>query len=211
MVSTDTVVGIVGAALLAVVMVGVFVYEYNNEAAVDPIGGGGPTPDAAQLFKARYPDLNATGDLDNDGKPNLGDDDLDQDGANNTADPDSIYITSSTGTLGPALPPAVGNDVSLEVVVEEGVVSVKGSVAVTSAQPHNLVVELLGPDGAVVDNMSSVAGSPNSFTLDAGEAPEPGSYTIRVRQDPVGAGASVSLEARADYGLAVEPATAPEP
>lgn len=205
MVSTDTVVGIVGAALLAVVMVGVFVYEYNNEGTIDPIDdGGGQGTDPAARFAARYPALNATGDLDGDGKDNVDDDDLDQDGKENAVDGDTVFVSSSQATLGPSLPPAVNTEHTLEFVVESGAESVTASVAVTSAQPHNLVVQLLGPGGELLVDETSNAGSPDAFTLEASEGLEPGTYAVRVSQHTAGAGASFSVEARVDYGAPVE-------
>lgn len=202
MVSTDTVVGIAGAALLAVVMVGVFVYEYNNAEGTTPVGGGtGGPPSAAEAFQARFPTLSATDDLDGDGIDNVDDADLDGDGSNNTADPDVVVFSSMSGMVGVAVQPATNPSVTLDVPAGQGIVAITATVTVTSAQPHNLVVQLLGPDGTVLDDMGSTAGTPNSFTLTSGELVlEPGTYAVRVSQNTVGAGANFDIEAKADYG-----------
>ena len=81
MAATDTVVGIVGAVLLAGIMVAVFVYEYNNP----PSPGGPPDPtlsdeERVAQWSKDYPGLAAKEDLDNDGRLNYNDTDMDENG-----------------------------------------------------------------------------------------------------------------------------------
>lgn len=81
MAATDTVVGIVGAVLLAGIMVAVFVYEYNNP----PSPGGPPDPTLTDeqrvaQWSQDYPGLAAKEDMDLDGTPNYNDTDMDDNG-----------------------------------------------------------------------------------------------------------------------------------
>src|ERR1041385_1045281 len=89
MVATDTLVGVAGAVLLAAVMIGVFVYEYNNAPSTTDMGHGkGPLRTPADFAKA-YPLLGANDDLDGDHVANYNDTDMDGNGmadANQTGD-----------------------------------------------------------------------------------------------------------------------------
>jgi hypothetical protein len=77
MAATDTVVGIVGAVLLAGIMVSVFVYEYNN-APDNVVDREQALIDA---FRAAHPLLDPLEDIDGDGIPNYEDPDMDGNGA----------------------------------------------------------------------------------------------------------------------------------
>ncbi len=85
MAKQDTIVGLTGAAILASVMVGVFLYEYNNVDDGDP-DRAGQTGRLAE-FRAQYPTIDPTADIDGDGTPNWEDHDMDGDGLNDTEDP----------------------------------------------------------------------------------------------------------------------------
>ena len=213
MVATDTVVGIVGAALLVAVMAGVFAYEYNNPAATeDPDSEDG----MRSAFAAAHPGLSADDDLDGDGEANYADDDLDGDGTPNAADADVSVHAERTGTIGPAggpqnpthqMPFAVGN----------GSVHVVATVTVSAPVPNplfsgNFVIELLRPDGSIAANEASAPGGPSTFTLETQEGDEipAGDWTVRVSQNQVGTGGTVQMAVDVHYPAPAAEHHAPE-
>ncbi|MES2155081.1 MAG: hypothetical protein V4510_08100 [bacterium] len=135
MVATDTVVGVAGAVVLALVMVGVFVYEYNNAPAAAP---GGGTSETAKLaaFNAAYRTLNATDDLDGDGIANYLDADMDNFGgpdANQTGDL-VVHVVKSGSVIG-ATPPATTSTAMLQVMIGHGNSGIRGFLNYTTATP----------------------------------------------------------------------------
>ncbi len=178
-------VGIVGAVVLVSVMVGVFVYEYNN---VDEQ----PLPDSE--FHERFPTLNATGDMDCDGTPNAEDDDMDGDGTPNDEDDSSSVHQMTTGSLGPGTPANI-NSVSHGFCVDAG--NLGGTVDVTvdpnAATPGGFEIVLTFPDGT--EDVRSGIGV--SFTLDADAAQ--GSYTVTVRTSGISPGGSVEMMSTINY------------
>lgn len=177
---TDTLIGIVGAAVLVAVMVGVFAYEYNNTPEDDGNGGGGDGDDPARMeaFREAYPTLNATEDIDEDGVPNWQEDNLT---LHVVKDIDGAVAARSSPTENPS-------DTSNTFRVYTGFTS--GTVTVTwdtTAAPGT---------GTVVDNLSvSISGlgacsnGDGTATCDLAGA-EPGEeYTITVQHAGPPAGA----------------------
>lgn len=204
MAGTDTVVGIVGAVVLAAVMVGVFAYEYNNV----PATVEGPAAEQA-AFTSAYPGLNATGDLDDDKIPNFQDADLDNDRLNNSADETVAVAVPLSGTVAQATTGA--QSVSLTVKIEEGIAALSASITydLVAPQPAALApalptfqFALLAPNGeTVVSGTNSFSGQTgsNSLDVDGGELP-PGTYTLRITASNPSPGGSFSGEAILDYG-----------
>lgn len=133
MVATDTVVGVVGAVLLAAVMVGVFVYEYNNA----PAGPANDDAGKAVTFAANYPNLEAEGDLDGDGMANFKDPDMDNNGvpdANQTGD--LVVRFPFDGSVPAAAPPAMSSSMtSAPIPVHEGNTRIEYTVYYNSTTP----------------------------------------------------------------------------
>jgi hypothetical protein len=186
MVATDTVVGIVGAVALVAVMVGVFVYEYNNE----PETADGVTmtdQENRTHFEADWAGLNATDDLDNDGQANYMDSDLDGDGVDNTNDTEEVaYTQDLSGSVGAQGGSAV---VTIPVEVATGAHEIVVTITTTgqSGLPHMARLTLVNPDG---ESQPGETGS-GSLTVSA-EATEPGTWSVRVEQQqgvPMGGGA----------------------
>ena len=182
MAGTDTVVGIVGAVLLASVMVGVFVYEYNNAPAMSPDG-----PAAAQAaFTDKHPNLNATGDLDGDKKLNFEDDDLDGDGKNNTIDTDTSYSPPAFSGSVPQSTTA-STQHTTTVKVEQGLEMLTVTVTFSTVTPPpipsqiSLTLTILDASGATVGEPASSSSGSVTVSVDGAELP-PGTYTIRVSQ-----------------------------
>jgi hypothetical protein len=207
MVATDTIVGIVGAALLVAVMAGVFVYEVNN-APED-----GDSPDAAMAhFEEDYPGLSALDDIDGDGTPNYLDDDLDGDGVPNDEDDDVKTTTTMSGSLGAQVGPVIAPSLNHEFYVGHGTMHVKATVVTSLAAPNpllsgNFVMELLRPDGSVAANAASSPGGPGTFTLqtqDGDEVPV-GNWTVRVTQNQAGPGGNFDITTEVHYAGAAEP------
>ena len=134
MVATDTVVGIVGAVVLAAVMVGVFAYEYNN-APEDLPGGTGGGDDRLAQFRTHYPLLNATGDIDGDGMANLDDADLDNDGIDNGNDTTVAVSIPFSGTGQPGASPVTHTK---EFQVQEGMAGLEVVLSYNSTTPAPL-------------------------------------------------------------------------
>lgn len=183
MVHSDTIIGIVGAVVLVAVMVGVFVYEYNN---VETDGGD---------FAARFPGLDPDGDLDGDGITNAMDDDIDGDGTPNADDATTTRAFSDSGALGPNAP-SQPNAASFPIAVEAGAQSVIVSATVTLDDPlgftSGFTVELRQGD-TVLDSDSG----DGAFSL---EAIEPtGDLQIVFLTDTGSLGGSFSFDALVQY------------
>jgi hypothetical protein len=181
MVATDTIVGIVGAVVLVGVMAGVFFYEYN-QASAD--GNGDGTDTRLADFKAAYPALNATEDLDRDDVVNYLDDDIDGDGIANGED-DAMMVN---GTIEGTLMGGVGTATS-EWVLFFGQGNVHFHADLRYARlpggvAPDLRFELLAPDGSLVAESRVTPPGPtggNTVEEIMVEAPQPvGDYTLRV-------------------------------
>ncbi len=214
MAATDTVVGIIGAVLLAAVMVGVFVYEYNN--APDGTTGKGGMDNASRLdaFKhdARYKALNATGDLDHDGQQNYLDWDIDGDNLNNTKDNETVYAPPAfTGSAPAPTPPAMqgADSTAMTLVTEMGVSKVHFTITWTIATPSqisgqvvtpNLTLKVNHPDGDSEScNSKTYSGTQGTCSFDTSEA-EVGAYTFTVSGiAPQNGNANFSIAALVSY------------
>lgn len=195
MVAKDTFIGIIGALLLVGVMVGVFVYEYDN--VEDP----GPEPDG---FGVRYPYLDPDEDIDRDGLINSEDDDLDGDNVTNEEDEDVVVSFTAQGVVGPD-PGPTENSLSLGFLVGTGN---NGTVAVATwdvvleapvMQP-TFTVTLELPDGDALAVEPEVADGTATATFDIGPA-DVGEAVLRVSsEDSSLVQADVALEAHVTYG-----------
>ncbi|MFA5944897.1 MAG: hypothetical protein WC876_10580 [Candidatus Thermoplasmatota archaeon] len=204
MVATDTVVGIVGAALLVAVMAGVFVYEYNNPAEAEDTSDAG----LRAHFEEDYAGMSAGDDIDGDGTANYMDADLDGDDVNNENDTAVATTTSMSDALGPQVGGTVVPSLVLEFYVGNGSVHIMTTVT-TSAQVSNplfsgnFVMELLRPDGSIADTAASAPGGPNTFTLETqmeDEVPT-GDWMVRVTQNQAGAGGNIDIASEVHYPM----------
>lgn len=215
MVATDTVVGVAGAVLLAAVMVGVFVYEYNNTPAT------GTTPDDAdrlERFLDSYSTLGANDDLDGDGVPNYKDDDMDGFGgpdANQTGALQARFPIDGTS----AAPPAQTQDDPQAVVVGAGSQSVHAILNYTLAVPTpvpglpiprapTLEMILTAPDGMETRATATQNGADVTLVLTV-DNPVAGNYTLNVQQTQAGPATSYAGTLTVAYGPAMPRATTP--
>jgi len=202
MAATDTIVGIVGAVLLAAVMVGVFVYEYNNAPATVNADS-----ESKEHFGLDYPSLNATGDLDGDHVANYLDNDMDGDGIANDNDTATAVTQRFSGSLGMVGQTATtdfkvhidpGNDGSVFTLTYNTTAPLPGA----APRVPTLEVSLLGPDGSSAGVTPQTTQSGSAVTsvmtvsgLDGGE------YTVRVTATVSGPqAASFGVKAVLDYG-----------
>jgi hypothetical protein len=198
MAGTDTIVGIVGAVLLAAVMVGVFAYEYNNAPASAPAG------DAAliQHFHQDFPTLNATGDIDQNGIPNY------KDPAFET--PGEILATFRfTGTMPQPTPPATSvPPAEFRLHVEEGNVATILTLTYNATTPAPLP-GLPTLDLTIAGSSDITASSPVRAQASGSTAVgvtittqtlQPGEYTLRVSQTQPGPATAFAVKAVVDYG-----------
>ncbi|HUR63491.1 MAG TPA: hypothetical protein VM241_03320 [Candidatus Thermoplasmatota archaeon] len=204
MAATDTIVGIVGAVLLAVVMVGVFAYEYSNA----PAAAASSDTELQSHFRADYPALNATGDLNGNGVPNFKDGDMDGDGVANANDTATAVTKGFTGTMPAPTPPATAaSAVEFPLHVEAGSVGASFTLYYNSTTPAplpglpTLNLEVLGND---VPASSPARAQPTgtmavTVTLNT-EALAPGDYVIRVSQTQPGPSTTFAVKAFLDYG-----------
>lgn len=214
MATTDTVVGIVGAVLLAGVMVAVFVYEYNNPPAAT--GDGDLEAARHAAFAANHPLLNATEDLDHDGLPNYEDADMDGDGMNDTQQPGDLVIRVdlSGGSSGPG---PMAYSAAFPVPILTGNQGVRGWLNWTPLNPGQLPAGLpvpLAPDftcrlaagGDTVDcgPATAAASGQRSRALDA-PAQAAGNATFSVQEAVTGPATSYSITLLLDYGRAQPP------
>jgi hypothetical protein len=185
MVATDTVVGIVGAVVLAAVMVGVFVYEYNNAPTELP-GGNGDGDGRLAAFRTHYPLLNASSDLDGDGQPNLDDPDLDGDGVGNGNDTTVAVVVPFSGTMAPGAAPVTQPH---EFAVHPGMAGLEVVLFYNSTAPSPLpstpaisfVVE--GPGGSIGSSNAPAPPAGSTAYRPAFSTPEPlepGAYRVTV-------------------------------
>lgn len=209
MASTDTVVGIVGAVLLAGIMVAVFAYEYAN-----PATPAGPPPDSSTLHQAtfarEFPALNATDDIDGDQVPNYNDTDLDGNGmadANQTGD---FRFTAHFSDTSPA-PPATTYSKDFALHVGQGNAGIKAWLnwTVTAPLPQlptspNFSYQLMH-DGEAVGSVGQVSatGTSRSIPLDVPADQVPGTYTFRVDMTAPGPATPFTVAAVVEYGSSV--------
>lgn len=211
MVASDTVVGIVGSVLLVAVMVGVFVYEYNNPVTAEGPGSGGS-------FRADYPHLAATEDIDADGLANAGDSDLDGDGITNPKDPTigvTVRISGSTpapsGPDLPGLPTTPARVVATQpFTVGQGFRHLNGTVTYTSSTPSpapaspGLSVAIVDAGGAEKARAaSSTSGASFTFTFDVQDLAT-GNYSLQVTQTAPGPATPFSGSIQVHYEGVVE-------
>lgn len=186
MVASDMVVGIVGSVLLVGVMVGVFVYEYNNVPA-----------QATDPFATSYPSLDGAQDIDHDGIRNSADPDLDNDGKLNAVDPDiAVAVPVSIVTPNTPAPNAeVGSQAGI--LVGTGAEHVRGTLSYTSALPApvpatpTLTVVLVDGAGKETPLASSQSGTTVTFTADFPDLAS-GNYTLKVREPTTGPSVTLS-------------------
>jgi hypothetical protein len=199
MVATDTVVGIVGAVLLVAVMAGVFVYEYNNPAEAEDTSDEG----LRSSFEEHYEGMSADDDIDGDGTPNYLDDDIDGDDVSNENDTATTTTHEGSGAIGPSGGP-VATSFSQEIAVGNGSVHIVATVTLSTPIPvfaGNFIVQLIDPDGAVVDDQASAVGGSASLTVETDEETEmkPGLWTVRITNNQAGTGGSASVAAEVHY------------
>ena len=188
MASTDTVVGIVGAVLLAGIMVGVFVYEYNNPAVPGPLL---PTEEGKMAaFRSVYKGLNATEDLDGDNLANYNDTDMDDNGVNDTDQDGDLVRKSSYDGSTPVPPPAPPQQFTQDFPLtlytgNEGVSAwlnwtiVALPVPGAPAVPDLTLTLLKGSESVVSSGAGVTSGSQRTATLVA-EPQVTGEYILRV-------------------------------
>jgi hypothetical protein len=205
MAATDTIVGIVGAVLLAVVMVGVFVYEYNNAPAA-----ASPDAELREHFHEDYPALNATGDLNGNGVPNYRDPDMDGDGIANDGDTATAVTVRFSGTAPAPSPPASTSVTEFKLHVEAGHVTSSFTLSYNSTLPApipqvprtpTLEIAVLGPDGPVSGAPQTTQSGTAVTSTTTTDHLEPGDYTIRVTETVASPqGAPFTVVASLDYG-----------
>lgn len=191
MTASDTVVGIAGSIVLVAVMVGVFVYEYNNAADA---GGDPALVQSQQAFAAMHPNLDPNGDIDGDGIANHADADIDGDGIAN-ADDDTISITL-TFTGGPTSGIALNQaDLALHsFMAQTGVAMVDVAFEGSGLEPTGLTADL-SLDIRDPDGMSQPI-SPGQAHGSIGPA---GSWDLTVRTDSVAVLATYSISVVLTY------------
>ncbi|MFO1534991.1 MAG: hypothetical protein ABR586_04955 [Thermoplasmatota archaeon] len=204
MAATDTIVGITGAVLLAVVMVGVFVYEYNNA----PAAAGGSDAELLEHFHEDYPLLNATGDLNGNGIPNYKDGDMDGDGVANDNDGATAVTLRFNGTMPPPSPPAqAAPPMEFKLHVEAGNLAAAFTLYYNSTTISplpglpTLNLEVTGGEVTASSPVRTQAQGSTavSMTLTT-EALAPGDYTLRVTQTQPGPATQFAVKAFLDHG-----------
>jgi hypothetical protein len=213
-VASDTVVGIVGAVVLAGIMVGVFVYEYNNAATAD--GGGDGGDDRAsriQAFQAAYGHLNATEDLDGDGKANFEDDDMDGQGGPDAEQAGNLVVAFPVTGTSPA-PPADTFTRTMNVTVGRGVQAVGGWVNWTSTTPAPVPAspaltcsfgDAAGADSTSCTETPPATGQAGYALRFTAPAPSPGDFVFRVGMTRPGPATSYTGVVLVDYGAPARP------
>ncbi len=209
MVATDTIVGVAGAVLLAAVMVGVFVYEYNNAPADGPIGGN-PTPDdKIAAFNAAYPDLDAQQDLDGDGLANFDDPDLDSTGGPDLSQTGDFIVRSQMDGSS-ANPPAANVVHSKTFTIGAGGRGLHAELNYTPTLPPlqglprapTFDLVLVTPDGTEVRGQAGpVSGNQVNLRLNLDSVPA-GNYTMTVEQTTAGPDTDYGANWAINYGPA---------
>lgn len=209
MVATDTVVGVAGAILLAAVMVGVFVYEYNNGPATVMGAGKGPSDaDKRTTFAAAYPLLGASDDLDGDHNPNFNDTDMDGNLVSDANQAGDLLVRGQFGGQ-TATPPATTTQVHL-LVIGKGDQHLHAELNYTvtiplPGAPRVPVLELvlLGPDGSTAAQTQTATqnGGNVNERIDSGALPA-GNYTLKLNQTQAGPSEQYDVNFALDYGLA---------
>jgi hypothetical protein len=206
MVATDTVVGVTGAVLLAAVMVGVFVYEYNNT----PAGTGGGSPDAKiAAFASAYPTLNATDDMDGDGNPNFNDTDMDGHGGPDIIQKGDLrFVQTIAGqTSNPAQAsdrqdvkfPVVQGETGFHAVLNYTVAFQPDPLGAVPALP-SLSMKLVGPDGKEAGTATrSQSGTTVTLTLEAQGPLVKGEYFVSIQVAQPGPQTSYSGQLAVTY------------
>lgn len=194
MVATDTVVGIVGAVLLVTVMAGVFAYEYNNPAEAEATGDVGQRAD----FEEHYAGMSADDDIDGDGQVNYLDDDVDGDGTSNDNDTTVATTQEASGAV------ALGPGFTTPFQVGNGSVHITSTVVLSTALPMysgNFIVQLIDPDGVVVDDAASSPSGSGSLTVETSGDDEmkSGEWSIRVTVNQAGPGGTAQVTTEVSY------------
>ncbi|HUR61881.1 MAG TPA: hypothetical protein VM286_05895 [Candidatus Thermoplasmatota archaeon] len=205
MAATDTIVGIAGAVLLAAVMVGVFVYEYNNAPAAAKTGDAA----TADHFRQDYPALDPMGDIDGDGSANYQDPDMDGDHVDNLNDTATAFSQRFTGNMpAPSPPQQAASPIDFTFRVENGTVGGKFTLTYSTTTPAplpgapTLTLELRGGDATASSPVRTQGQGSTAVTvvIDA-EALAPGTYTLHVAQSQPGPATDFAVESSLDYGL----------
>lgn len=197
--STDTVVGVVGAVVLAGIMIGVFVYESNNVSA---------GPDAVATFDSRYAAVGITpfGDLDGDGTSNLNDTDMDGDGLDNDVDVHIAVTYTFTGSLAQTTGSASAD---FQFVTEIGAKDVQAYLNYTTLLPApaprapNLAATIVDADGQAVATCAQTtqaAGSTAASCAFGSQDIAVGAYTATVETTTAGPAQSFELTIIVNYG-----------
>lgn len=214
MATSDTLVGIAGAVLLVGIMVSVFVYEYNNapDDTVDP-----DNPDSKMaIFKAAYPTLNATEDIDGDSIPNYDDSDIDGNDVPDANQPGNLVVTVPViqGALGPPTPPATTTSASHPLELLTGVQTATLTLTYTTSAPTlpvggpapSMTIRVKDAAGEQVAASTSadqqISGNSVTVTLVISEVELPaGKYTIEIVAS-AGPNTSYKVAPTLDYGPA---------
>lgn len=175
---SDTLIGIIGSVLLVGIIIGVFVYEYNNveEQSAEEM--------ALEAFaRSDYSHMEARGDIDGDGTPNFQDTDMDGDGVHDTVDAEIAVTFNLTNDFGPALAGEIGSH-QAEAFQGASAIDVQITVAPTSPVGVLPVAEQFSAS-LMVNGVEVVGGS---LTLSApGEA---GNIVLAVSADATTFGGS---------------------
>ncbi len=188
MASSDTIIGIVGTVVLLGVMVGVFVYEYNNV-----------PEDLPQPYEA----LRNQDDLDGDGIPNSEEDDMDGDGIPDAQDDELATRSEWSGGLGPDAG-LTANSVGQDIRVYNHSIGTNATITYTTQVPADLpglTLRLEDSEGAVLaTGTSSRTGTTVTVHLHYAEALPAGTYRYVVGQETGSMGGSFDAVAYVLYG-----------
>lgn len=217
MAATDTVVGIVGAVLLAGIMVAVFVYEYNNP----PSPGGPPDPTLTDeqrvaQWSQDYPGLAAKEDMDLDGTPNYNDTDMDDNGEVDVNQTGDLRIVIPVAYTNPA---AARDAKAYPVTILSGAYKVDGYLNWTTPAPAPLNVPTFscsfqkeGGTPATCQGSSAPTDTSHHRTFSIPSDVAAGAYTFTVTVAQPGPQASYTGAIVVNYGPAHPPKPAePEP
>lgn len=200
--ASDTVVGVIGAVLLAAVMVGVFVYEANN--APDP-------DDPASSFPSQYRALGIDpyGDMDGNGVSNLNssapDDDMDGDGISNANDGHLEALYRFAGTIATS---PTGDSALHPLALQAGVKEVRATLYYNTTLPSpiprltTLSFALVGADGANLAACTETSQTDTAVTcpLATMEPPAPQAANFEVSTAQVGLEQAYTVVALVSYG-----------
>jgi len=204
MATTDTLVGIAGAVLLAGIMVSVFAYEYNNapDDAVDPDNQDSKTA----IFKAAYPTLNATEDIDQDGVPNYDDSDIDGNDVKDAEQSGNLRRSSKPESGTTPAPPATTYERDFVVQFATGNDGFQAWLNWSAAAPlpnlptvPDLSLQLLRGSEVIATSSTTANGAARTALLEA-PADAAGNYTLRVTMARTGPATPFTVIWGINYG-----------